>query len=160
MEEELRMSGTEVSKAGATMFGGVNPIFRVRSLPASIDYYVRVLGFKVDWHQPGIIASVSRGRCSIMLCEGDQGNPGTWVWIGAEDIEPLFEEYSSKGAKIRHAPTNYEWAYEMQIEDPDGNVLRIGSEPKADQPFGEWLDMRGDTWVKSPGGGWTRVERG
>jgi len=153
------MSGTEVSKTAATVFEGVTPILRVRSLPASIDYYVNVLGFKVDWQHPGIIASVSRGRCSIMLCEGDQGNPGSWVWIGVGDIEPLFEEYKSKGAKVRHAPTNYEWAYEMQIEDPDGNVLRIGSEPKADQPFGEWLDMRGEAWVKSPSGGWTRVER-
>ena len=151
---------SDESKAAATGFGGVNPIFRVRSLPASIDYYVSVLGFKVDWHAPGIMASVSRGRCGIMLCEGDQGNFGTWVWIGAGDIEPLFEEYKSKGAKIRHAPTNYEWAYEMQVEDPDGNVLRIGSEPKAGQPFGEWLDMRGDAWTPSPGGGWTRVERG
>ena len=154
------MSGTEASKAAATVFEGVTPILRVRSLPASLDYYVSVLGFKVDWHAPGIMASVSRGRCGIMLCEGDQGNFGTWVWIGVGDIEPLFEEYRSMGAKIRHAPTNYEWAYEMQIEDTDGNVLRIGSEPKADQPFGEWLDMRGDTWVKSPANGWTRVERG
>ena len=151
---------SEVSKAAATVFEGVTPILRVQNLPASLDYYVSVLGFKVDWHAPGIMASVSRGRCGIMLCEGDQGNFGTWVWIGVGDIEPLFEEYRSMGAKIRHAPTNYEWAYEMQIEDTDGNVLRIGSEPKADQPFGEWLDMRGDTWVKSPAGGWTRVERG
>ncbi len=154
------MSVAEPPKVATTAFEGVTPIFRVRSLSASIDHYVGVLGFKVDWQQPGIIASVSRGRCHIMLCEGDQGNPGTWVWVGVEDIEPLFEEYTSKGAKIRHPPTNYEWAYEMQIEDLDGNVLRLGSDPKADQPFGEWRDMRGDTWVKSPAGGWTRIERG
>ncbi len=71
------MSGTDAPKAAAIRFEGVTPIFRVRSLPASIDYYVRVLGFKVDWHHPGIIASVSRDRCGIFLCEGDQGNPGT-----------------------------------------------------------------------------------
>lgn len=45
----------------------------------------------------------------------------------------------------------------MQVEDPDGNVLRIGSHQKSDQPFGEWLDMRGDRWVMLPSGGWTRV---
>jgi hypothetical protein len=27
-------------------------------------------------------------------------------------------------------PTNFPWALEMQVKDPDGNVLRIGSEPK------------------------------
>ena len=154
------MSGTETSKAGANAFEGITPILRVRSLPASIDYYVKVLGFKIDWHEPGIMASVSRDRCGIMLCEGDQGNPGTWVWIGVEDVEPLFEEYTSKGANIRHEPTNYKWAYEMQIEDLDGHVLRMGSEPKTDRPFGEWRDMHGDIWVMSPAGGWTRVGRG
>ena len=150
------MSGVE-RKTTVPVFEGVTPILRVRSLPDSTDYYVKVLGFKVDWHEPGIMASVSRDRCSLMLCEGDQGNPGTWVWIGVEDSEILFAEYQSKGAKVRHPPTNYPWAYEMQIEDPDGHVLRLGSEPKSDQPFGEWCDMRGDRWLLSPAGGWTRV---
>jgi predicted enzyme related to lactoylglutathione lyase len=156
--EEPTMTGAKEQKATATVFGGVTPILYVQGLPASIDYYVRVLGFKVDWHEPGIMASVSRDRCSMMLCEGDQGNPGSWVWIGVEDIEPLFAEYRSKGAKVRHPPTNYPWAYEMQIEDPDGHVLRLGSEPKKDRPFGEWCDMRGNLWELTPGG-WTQVDR-
>src|SRR6266481_8244247 len=63
----------EARKASAIEFEGVTPILRVGSLAASIDYYVKVLGFKVDWQDPGIMASVSRGRCHIMLCEGDQG---------------------------------------------------------------------------------------
>jgi catechol 2,3-dioxygenase-like lactoylglutathione lyase family enzyme len=124
-------------------FGGVTAIFRVQSLAASIDYYVRRLGFKVDWQTPEI-ASESRGRCHIFLSEGDQGNPGTWVWIGVE--EALFEEYRASGAKVRHPPTNYSWAYEMQVEDLDGNVLRLGSEPKENEPIGEWLDMHGRRW--------------
>ena len=44
---------------------------------------------------------------------------------------------------MRHAPTNYWWACEMQIEDIDGNVLRIGAEPKDGVPMGEWLDASG-----------------
>lgn len=32
---------------------------------------------------------------------------------------------------IRHLPTYYPGAYEMQVEDLDGNVLRFGSDPKA-----------------------------
>jgi predicted enzyme related to lactoylglutathione lyase len=151
------MSGTQASREAATAFGGVNPIFRVQSLKASIEHYVKVLGFKVNWETP-YVASVSRGRCGIFLSEGDQGNPPAWVWIGTGDVEVLLEEYRATGAKVRHPPTNYQWAYEMQIEDLDGNVLRIGSDPKADQPFGEWLDMYGHRWVMKPCGGWTRVE--
>jgi len=148
----------EARKAGAIEFQGVTPILRVGSLAASLEYYVKVLGFKVDWQDPGIMASVSRGRCHIMLCEGDQGHAGGWVWIGVDAIEPLFEEYRAAGAKVRHAPTNYGWAYEMQIEDIDGNVLRIGAESKDGVPMGAWLDARGQIWVKSATGEWTRKD--
>jgi predicted enzyme related to lactoylglutathione lyase len=137
------------------VFEGATPILRVQNLAASIAHYVKVLGFKVDWNYHGIIGSVSRDRCCIFLSEGDQGNPGSWVWIGVEDVETLYEEYCAKGAKVRQPPTNFEWAYEMHVEDLDGNVLRVGSEPKTDRPFGPWLDMRGDRWLKG-----TRVEHG
>jgi hypothetical protein len=73
------------------------------------------------------------------------------VWIGVEDAAALWEEYKAKGAKIRHPPTNYAWAYEMQVEDLDGNVLRMGSETKENEPYGEWLDMDGKTWPPSSG---------
>ncbi len=158
--EGLGVFSTETAKAAVTVFEGASPILRVESLSVSIDHYVNVLGFKLDWEYSGIVASVSRDRCSIMLAEGDQGNHGTWVWIGVRDIEPLFAYYVAKGARVRHPPTNYPWAYEMQIEDPDGHVLRFGSEPKADLPVGEWRDMRGDVWVMSLAGAWTRVQRG
>ena len=140
-----------------TEFEGRTPILPVRSLAASLEYYVRVLGFKVDWQTP-YFASVTRGRCGLFLCEGDQGHPGTWVWIGVGDAGALCEEYRGTGAKIRHPPTNYEWTYEMQVEDLDGNVLRMGSEPKSDQPYGEWLDMRGQAWKPAGEGGWEKAD--
>lgn len=146
----------QVARASAVEFEGVTPILRVRSLATSIEYYVQKLGFKVDWQAP-IFASVSRGRCHIFLSEGGQGNAGGWVWIGVEDADGLFDEYRASGAKIRHPPTNYDWAYEIQVEDPDGNVLRMGSNQKEDQPVGEWLDMQGRRW-KFEGGEWVKAE--
>lgn len=141
------------------VFGGAAPVLRVASLSASLEYYVTVLGFIIDWEAPESIASVSRDRCCIFLCEGDQGQAGSWVWIGVGDAAALYEQLRAKGARVRHPPTNHAWAYEMQVEDLDGNVLRLGSAPLKDQPLGEWLDMRGDAWVMAPGGGWMRVER-
>ncbi len=47
--EDHSMSDLEENEAG-THFGGVIPIFRVKDLNASTDYYVTALGFKVDWH--------------------------------------------------------------------------------------------------------------
>ena len=139
-------------------FEGVVPILCVENLKRSIEYYVTVLGFKIDWNYERVIASVSRGGCGLFLSQGDQGHPGSWVWIGVDDVERLFDEYRARGARVRHPPTNYDWALEMQIEDLDGNVLRMGSDNRIDEPIGEWLDMHGRRWAKSPDGGWMRAE--
>jgi predicted enzyme related to lactoylglutathione lyase len=151
------MSSRELAKPAAVSFEAVSPILRVQDLSASTDYYVRMLGFAIDWQGP-YFASVSRGKCHIFLSQGDQGQPGTWVWIGVEDADALLKEYRRTGAKIRHMPTNYPWAYEVQIEDLDGNVLRLGSDTKTDEPTGEWLDMHRQRWVPLPEGGWRRAE--
>ena len=82
-------------------FEGVQPIFRVGDLDASVDYYVKMLGFKVDFRD--VIASVSRGRCALFLVQGDQGHPGTWVWMGVSDVDAVHDEYQKKGARIRQS---------------------------------------------------------
>ena len=81
------------------------PILRVTSVAASIRYYVDVLGFSVDWggENGSSFASVSRDGRAIMLCQGEQGQLGTWIWIGVEDVEPLFAEYRARGAKVPRA---------------------------------------------------------
>ncbi|HEY5568870.1 MAG TPA: VOC family protein [Gammaproteobacteria bacterium] len=149
------MAQVETVQAQAPLFEGSQPILRVSDLEASVGYYVNVLGFKVDFHE--IIASVSRGRCGLFLVQGDQGHPGTWVWIGVSDVELVHAEYLRSGAKIRQPPTNFRWAYEMQVEDLDGNVLRLGSEPRPHQPFGPWRDMHGALWNMEPDGRWPRT---
>lgn len=126
-------------------FGSAAPIFRVADLRASLAYYVEKLGFTHDWGDDGI-ASVSRDRCTIFLCQWEQGQRGTWAWIGVEDAEALHQELAGRGAKIRHPPTNYSWALEMQVEDLDGNVLRLGSDPKEGVPYGPFLDAAGVLW--------------
>jgi catechol 2,3-dioxygenase-like lactoylglutathione lyase family enzyme len=129
------------------MFGPATPILRVADLRASTGYYVDILGFKLDWESPYIV-SVSRDRSCIFLCEGDQGNPGSWIWIGVADAQVLHDELAAKGAKIRQEPTNFWWALEIQVEDPDGNVIRLGSDPIEGRPFGPWKDMHGRLWAK------------
>lgn len=110
------------------------PILYVRNFAASLDYYVNVLGFRKEWGwgDPPDIGSVERDGFSIMLCEGEQGHPGTWIWMGVEDADQYYEEYKASGAKIREHPVNYPWAYELRIEDLDDHVIRIGSGPKDD----------------------------
>ena len=116
-------------------FEHAEPILSVRDMAASLKYYVDVLGFKnADWGGDEF-THVSRDGAGIYLSQGEQGHPGTWVWVGVEDVAALFEEYKASGAKIRTPPQNYPWAYEMTVSDADGHVLRVGSEPRDDQPF-------------------------
>jgi len=136
---------------------GVTPILPVQSLEASINYYVRLLGFKLDWQSPGF-ALLSRGPCDIFLSQSNQGHASGWVWVGMSDASVLLKKYRRKGAKVRQVRTNYPWVYEVQVEDPNGNVLRFGSDPKKDGPVGKWLDLRDDRRVMSFGNQWTLVE--
>jgi len=122
------------------------PILRVANLAASLDYYTKALGFKVDW-STGNFASVTRDRCSLMVTEDAQGHPGTWLWAGAADVEKLHQEWLASGAMIRQGPTNFPWgSLEIQVTDPDGHVLRFGSDGKKDMPFGPWMDADGRLW--------------
>jgi len=117
----------------------INPILLVRDMNASLNYYVKVLGFqKADWVTDNSTFSlVLRDGFGIYLAEDLHERSKAWVWIGAEDIEPIYEEYRASRATIRKPPTNYSWAYEMAVEDPDGHILRIGSEPKEGVPFND-----------------------
>ena len=120
-----------------TTFEHATPILRVRSLAASLTYYVDILGFQSAEWGTKFFTMVSRDGADIYLCQGNQGAPGTWVWIGVEDVAVLYEEYQANGAKIRLRPGNFPWAYEMHVEDPDGHVLRFGSERRTDLPLDE-----------------------
>jgi uncharacterized glyoxalase superfamily protein PhnB len=124
-------------EAGAVRIESTIPLLRVEDLQVTIDYYVRALGFALDWEVTRM-ASVSRDGHPVMLCERAQGNPGTWVWVGVSDSAALYQEIRSKGAIIRMTPRNFPWAYEMLVEDPDGHVLRFGSGPLEGEPFDEW----------------------
>jgi catechol 2,3-dioxygenase-like lactoylglutathione lyase family enzyme len=108
----------------------IDPILRVEDMARSLAYYVDVLGFyKAPWGNDDF-TYVGRNDRGIYLCRGGQGNGGAWVWVGVGDVRGLHRLYKERGAIIRLEPKNFPWALEMQIEDPDGNVLRFGSDPE------------------------------
>jgi hypothetical protein len=118
-----------------TRFEGAQPILSVCSIPATVGYYRDILGFtNAEWGNDSFTCVV-RDRASIYLCQGEQGQSGTWVWVGVEDVSLLYEEYKNSGARIRMTPKSFPWAYEMHVEDLDGHVLRFGSEPLEGKPF-------------------------
>ena len=73
------MPSTTTAKGTDANVECIIPILNVRNFAASIDYYVNVLGFRVewDWGDPPDVGSVARDDYSIMLVEGEQGHSGT-----------------------------------------------------------------------------------
>ncbi len=127
-------------------FGSAIPVFRVKDVDASIAYYLGALGFELRWRAGETFACVARERCSIFLTNDNQSQPRMWVWIGVPDVRALHAQYLASGAKIRNPPNNFEWALEMQVEDLDGNVLRIGSDTEKEKPLGVFRDADGVGW--------------
>lgn len=109
------------------------PILPVRDLKQSIAYYTETLGFTLDW-SGDVTCGLSRDNCALMLSTEVKPAGSAWVWIGLED-DTLFAEYRKRGVKVRQEPRNEPWAYEMKFEDPDGNVLWLGTETRKDLPL-------------------------
>jgi catechol 2,3-dioxygenase-like lactoylglutathione lyase family enzyme len=114
----------------------IRPILSVKDMKASRAFYVDVLGFKeVEWGNDDF-TSIGFGKGGIFLCKDGQGNPGTWIWIGFDgDIFEFYNQLKAKGVTIRQPPVNYSWALEIHVEDPDGHVIRFGTEPNYNEPF-------------------------
>ena len=115
---------------------GIQPILNVKSIAASKKFYVDILGFSEDTWGDENFTSIRRDNCGIYLCRGYQGQPGTWLWVGFDgDLNSLYELLRSQNVQIRMPPTNFSWAQEMHVLDPDGHVLRFGTDPDPARPF-------------------------
>jgi predicted enzyme related to lactoylglutathione lyase len=143
--------------AGKVNLRGMMPILPVRDVAASLDYYTRVLGFRTNWHG-GDFAATSRDAITFFLSGDEQGHPGTWVWVYTNDVDAEYKRCVAAGAKIHLSPQNFDWGYEFQVEDLDGNVLRFAGEHKPSAPLGEWLRDDGSRWRQLAQDKWERVK--
>ncbi len=116
----------------------ITPILYVKDMSRSLAFYLDILGFKkAEWGDENF-TSIGRDNSGLYLCKGGQGNPGTWIWIGFDgDIISLHQKLISKGVTIKLPPTNFSWAYEMRVQDPDGHILRFGTDPNDKEPYAD-----------------------
>ncbi|MET9353839.1 glyoxalase superfamily protein [Streptomyces sp. NPDC006617] len=103
----------------------VIPILRVAEAAAAVAWYGR-LGFEQQWEhrfEPGFPAfvEVARGRMRLFLSEHEgDARPDTLVYLRVRDVDAVAAEF---GVRVQEAP----WAREIELTDPDGNRLRIGT---------------------------------
>ena len=107
----------------------VIPVFAVKSISTSIEWYALIFKFKVDWKSDSI-CSISRDDHCLMLNEQHDLSSPSMAWIGVE-FESIFDACLKNNVEITKQPTNEDYAYNMKVKDPDGNILWLGSEPKS-----------------------------
>jgi hypothetical protein len=119
---------TQNSEEHHPMNEHVIPILHVGDAANAAAWYQR-LGFQKEWehrfepHLPAFV-SVARGAVRLFLSEhkGD-ARPDTLVYLWVQDVLPIAKDFQ---VNVGEQP----WAHEIELRDPDGNRLRIGT-PKA-----------------------------
>jgi len=116
-------------------FPGAVPEIPAASVDKAAAYYVKTLGFTFDWgDEQGGIAGVSRGNCRLFITNRSfrqaYGNTGPILfWLNLEskaEVDELFAEWKTAGAKISSAPEDKPWKLrEFIAADLDGNLIRV-----------------------------------
>jgi hypothetical protein len=102
------------------------PIFRVADGRAAADWYAR-LGFAVIGEhrfEPDLplYLFLRRGDDVYLHLSEHTGDarPGTLVYLYVDDVDAVAAEF---GVQVHAEP----WAREVELTDPDGNRLRVGT---------------------------------
>ena len=122
-------------KRDLTHFPGAVPEIPVSNVDAAAEYYVNVLGFRLDWgDDEGGIGGISQGDCRMFLTNGPfHGHYGTrgpvMVWLNLnskDEVDELHRRWKLAGAMIVAEPEDQPWhLHEFRVADPDGNQLRV-----------------------------------
>jgi catechol 2,3-dioxygenase-like lactoylglutathione lyase family enzyme len=118
-------------------FQEVSPVFPVRSVARALEHYRR-LGFEVRAYGDSgasdpIYGFVDRGPVHLHLsrfAELDPGNNCSACYLRVADADELRAEWARAGVSGRLSePTDTPYGLrEFFHVDPDGNLLRVGSE--------------------------------
>ena len=112
------------------------PVFVVRDVLASVDHYCNVLGFtrKFVYGDPVFHAGLERDDVTIHLhgASKTKRQPGqASLYVFVADVDGLFAELKSKGAKTVNEPKDYPYGMrDFNVEDLDGNDLCFGMESR------------------------------
>lgn len=109
------------------------PMLPVKSMPASVDFYCRLLGFEVEKQQDEWGWAMLRfNDCRLMLDQSINVHPGlfreTVLYLYPDDIAAYHDQIRSRGLAIPDLNVTFYGLTEFRINDPDGNRLWIGQQ--------------------------------
>ncbi len=112
----------------------------VNDVDQAIDFYTKVLDFKLDMHPAPPFAMLSRGELRLLLSQpggpggGGQGaaggqapTPGGWnrFQIEVQDLEATVAKLKSAGARFRSEIISGVGGKQIVADDPSGNPVEL-----------------------------------
>ena len=112
------------------------PIMRCSDMARSIDFYTRILDFRLKYPEDGpdeAVVSLEREGAELQLSviDGVYRNP---VNVFVDEVDQLFQFYIDRGldsskkreSPVHQSPVDQTWGRrEFYVDDPDGNTLRF-----------------------------------
>jgi catechol 2,3-dioxygenase-like lactoylglutathione lyase family enzyme len=107
------------------------PIITVRELEEAKDFYVDVLGFRLDFEAgaPDFVAGLFKDAVQVLLIGADGANvrqkPGTAnINFFTDEVDELFAICRESGVEVVIEPGDRPYGQrDFAIRDPDGNVM-------------------------------------
>jgi uncharacterized glyoxalase superfamily protein PhnB len=112
------------------------PMLPVKSMPASLDFYCRMLGFEVekrrdDWGW----AMLRFDECRLMLDQSINSHPDqardSILYLYPDDVVQYHTQVRKNGLAVPELDVTFYGLTEFRINDPDGNRLWIGQDTSA-----------------------------
>ncbi len=110
----------------------MSPQFVVADLERSLDFYIRELGFDIDFRYEDFYAGISRDGYTLHLKSGSpaieeranrRDNEHLDLVFSVDDIDGLFEAMKSRSPIIIRPLREMPYGREFYITDPDGYIL-------------------------------------
>jgi uncharacterized glyoxalase superfamily protein PhnB len=131
-----------MTNPSAVSLCGAATVFVVQDVLRSVEHYRDVLGFhtKFTYGKPTFYAGIERDDLVIHLQAASETKrqPGHGaVYVFVTDVDALYQELKSRGARTLNEPKNYPYGMrDFDIDDIDGNHLCFGMESKLQQTSG------------------------
>jgi catechol 2,3-dioxygenase-like lactoylglutathione lyase family enzyme len=110
----------------------MSPQLLVTDIKRSVEFYVKKLGFEVDFRYDdfyvGIIKDgwsihLKMGKPSIEVNKSKRANEDLDIIFSVNEIERLYEELSNKSVEFVLSLRDMPYGKEFYVADPDGNIL-------------------------------------
>ena len=103
----------------------------VKSMPASVDFYCKMLGFVVETRKDEWgWAMLCFDECRLMVDQSINAHPvghrNQVVYLYPEDIVAYHRQVRQNGLAVPDLSVTFYGLTEFRISDPDGNRLWIG----------------------------------